>query len=356
MGVSAAVGLGSALLNKRASDKAADAQMAAGRMSAQAAKEAAERSKEAAKFRAIGITSPYATPSFDVNDEGQLQSVSTELDPRLQGYFDRFAQAGTGALDTAMTNLQDPRYANLSNQLFGLGQQQLGAVQLDPMQAAAERTARLQELQAPQRAAQQEQLFSDLASRGLTGLAVDTGTGQQVNPYMQALAGQQAQQDRAIAAESLDRARQDIGTDLQRATGLFGAAQDTEGYQAGRTAQQLQPFQTLFGQEQGIYGVGQAETNRALQLANQERQAALSAALGQNELLQNAANYSAQGSLNAAQTRMAGTQGLAAGLGGLNFGDGLFNNPGTNPTTGLANYSAPSLSSLTSRVSVPQGI
>lgn len=323
-----AIGAGGAILGARSAGRAADAQVQSAQIQAQTARENAERAQEAAKFRAIGITSPYATPSFDVNEEGQLTGVSTQLDPRLQGYFDRFAQAGTGALDTAMTNLQDPRYADLANQFFGLGQQQLGAVQLDPMQAAVERTARLQELQAPQRAAQQEQLFSDLASRGLTGLAVDSGTGQQVNPYMQALAGQQAEQDRLIAAESLDRARQDIGTDLQRAVGLFGSAQDTEGYQAGRAAQQLQPFQTLFGQEQAVYGLGQAEQQRALELADLERRRAISAAVGQANFASDASTAQAAGMRNSALYNMAGTQGLTAGLGKLDF-DNFFNKGST---------------------------
>lgn len=319
MGVSAAIGVGSALLNKRSADKAADAQMAAANQQAQIARENAARAKEAAKFRAIGFTSPYATPSFDVNEEGQLTGVSTTLDPRLQGYFDQFAQAGTGALQTGLANLQDPRYQQLSDQLFGMGQQQLGQVQLDPTQAAAERTARLQALQAPQRAAAQESLFSNLAAKGLTGLAVDQGTGQQVNPFMSALAQQQAQEDARIAAESLDVARQNIGQDLQRATGLFGTAQQTEGYQAGRTAQQLQPFQTLFGQEQAIYNLGQNEQQRALELANQERQAAMAAATGQGNYMTQAGQAQAQGTLGAAQTRMAGMQGLTQGIGNLNL-------------------------------------
>jgi hypothetical protein len=320
MGISAAVGLGSALLNKKASDKAASAQRAAADQQAQIARENAERAKEAAKFRAIGFTSPYATPTFDVNEEGQLIGVSTALSPELQSRFDALQGAAGGMFGTGLERAQDMRRQELADQYFGLGQQQLGSLQLDPMQAAAERTARMQELLAPQRAMQQEQLFSDLANKGLTGLSVDQGAGAS-NPYMAALAQQQAQQDRQIAAQSLDLADEQIANQLQRASGLFGTAAQQEALQAGQAAQALTPYQTLFGAGQDIYNLGQTEQDRAMELANQERRAAMNAAVGQANYMSEVGEAQRRGMLGAAQTRQAGTYGLTRGINNLNLPD-----------------------------------
>lgn len=308
------------LMQRSAAKKAANAQMRAAQTQADIAKANAARAEEAAKFRAIGFTSPYAAPAFTVDDDGQLVDVSTALSPELQSRFERLQQASEGAFGTALEQAGQTRRQELADTLFGLGQQQLGAVQLDPTVAAAERTARMQELLAPQRAAQQEQLFSDLANKGLTGLSVDQGLGAS-NPYMAALAQQQADVDRRIAAESLELADQQIGTQLQRASGLFGSAAKQEALQSGAAQQALAPYETLFGAGQNIYNLGQTEQARAMELANQERDRALAAAGVQAGFATQAGQAQSQGMLNAAQTRMAGTQGLVSGLSGLSNPD-----------------------------------
>jgi hypothetical protein len=325
---SAIASIGGALLNRSAAKKAANAQLQASQTQADIQKANAARAEEAAKFRAIGFTSPYATPTFTVDDDGQLIDVRTELSPELQSRFDRLGTAAEGLFGTGLARAQDTRRQALADQYFGLGQQQLGTVSLDPTAAAAERTARMQELLAPQRAAQQEQLFSDLAAKGLTGLAVDQGMGAS-NPYVAALAQQQAQQDRQIAAQSLDLADQQIGTQLQRASGLFGAAATQEALQSGAAQQALAPYETLFGAGQGLYNLGQTEQARAMELANQERDRALAAAGVQAGYATAGGNSLTQGMLGAAQTRMAGTQGLTAGL------SDLANNP--DPFRGYGN-------------------
>ena len=341
MGIETAIGIGSSLLGARNAKKAASAQQAAADAQAQVQRENAERAAEAAKFRAVGFTSPYATPTFDVNEEGQLTGVSTTLSPELQSRFDALQGAAGGMFGTGLERAQDMRRQELADQYFGLGQQQLGSLQLDPMQAAAERTARMQELLAPQRSMQQEQLFSDLAAKGLTGLAVDQGMGAS-NPYAAALAQQQAQQDRQIAAQSLDLADEQIANQLQRATGLFGTAAQQEALQAGQAAQALMPYETLFGAGQDIYNLGQAEQARAYDISDLERQRAIAAATQQADFATTAGNIQANAANRAAQQRLARQQGLLTGLQGLDYSGlgGLFGGAGTNPTTGLANYSA----------------
>jgi len=316
--------IGSSLIGGRATRKAADAQAAASREQVALQRELAKQAQDAAKFRAVGITSPYATPNFNVDDEGNLVSVDTQLSPELQQRFDALQGATGGLFSTGLDRALGMQRFGVADQLFGMGQQQLGAVNLDPTQAAAERTARLQELMAPQRAVAQENLFSNLASKGLTGLAVDQGTGQQVNPYMAALASQQAQEDRRIAAESLDLADQDIARQLQRATGLFGAASTQEADQGAQVQRALQPYQNLFGMGQDIYNIGLTEQDRAMALADTERQRRIAGATGQANFLERAGQSAMQGANAANQTRLAGQMGYANAFGNLNFGS-LFN-------------------------------
>ena len=334
MGISTAIGIGSSLIGARNSRKAAKAQQRAADAQAQVQRENAERAREAAKFRAVGFTSPYATPEFTVNDEGQLTDVSTALSPELQSRFDRLQQASESAFGTALERAGQTRRQELADTLFGLGQQQLGAVQLDPTAAAAERTARMQELLAPQRAAQQEQLFSDLANKGLTGLSVDQGMGAS-NPYMAALAQQQAQQDREIAARSLDLADQQIASQLERASGLFGTAAQQEVLQAGAAEQALTPYRTLFGAGQDIYGLGREEEARAMELANAERDRAIAAASQQAPFMTQAGDIQRQAADRAAQQRLARQQGLLQGFQGLNF-QGMFGGPSAATQRGLS--------------------
>jgi hypothetical protein len=295
----------------------------------------AEKAAEAAKFRAVGFTSPYATPSFETDDEGRLTSVQTELSPELQSRFDRLGTAAEGLFGTGLERALDTRRQDLADQYFGLGQQQLGSLQLDPMQAAAERTARMQELLAPQRSMQQEQLFSDLAAKGLTGLAVDQGTGQQVNPYAAALAQTQAQQDRQIAAQSLDLADEQIANQLQRATGLFGTAAQQEALQAGQAAQALMPYETLFGAGQDIYNLGQAQTDRAMALADTERQRRMAANNVQTNFANEASRIQTDAANLEAQRRLSRQQGLLRGLQGLDYGN-MFGGPSDATQRGLS--------------------
>ena len=90
------------LMQRSAAKKAANAQMQAAQTQADIAKANAARAEEAAKFRPIGFTSPYATPAFTVDDDGQLVDVSTALSPELQSRFDRLQQASEGAFGTAL--------------------------------------------------------------------------------------------------------------------------------------------------------------------------------------------------------------------------------------------------------------
>lgn len=221
-GITAGVGLYSSNRSRQSADAASDRQINEQRAMAAAA-------QDAAKFRAVGVTSPYGTPTMNVNEAGELQNLGFELTPEMQERANLFGQLGTGAL----------------NQF-----------QIDPMQVAADRTAQIQALQQPGRDFQQERMFSNLASKGLLGLATDQGYGNAVNPYAAAMQQEFAQRDAQTAIESMDLARDQQVRDLNLAN-------------------------TLFGQQQGLFDLGQDQMFRAYDLADMERQRQINAATQQ---------------------------------------------------------------------------
>lgn len=237
--------------------------------------EARAAAAEAAKFRPVGFTSPYGAMRTTVDAEGRLTDVGFDLDPRYQARADLYA---------------------------GLGEQMLGGIDIDPMAAAEARTARLEELARPGRELAQERMFSNLAAKGLTGLATDIGYGGAANPYAMALAQSQEAQRAATAAKSYDLARRDITADL--------ALTDT-----------------LFGQERGIYDIGRTEMDYGLNLADTERMRRLEAAGRSATAARNIAAYQGQAG-NIAAGRYEALLSSLGQLGGRAYDAGLFSGSG----------------------------
>ena len=192
----------------------------------QAEREAREAAQEAAKFRAVGFTSPYGKARYEVGDDGMLSGAYFDLDPRFQERADRYAELGTTALSSLNT---------------------------DPRAAAEERTQRLLEFLRPERELGSERMFSSLASKGLTGIGADLGTGAYVNPIAAARQEAIARQDADIANRSYDVARSDIRSDMSM-------------------------IRSLFQDEAGIYDLGRNELEYGLGLADDERVRRLEAA------------------------------------------------------------------------------
>jgi len=261
--------LGSAVLGGIGSRGTSQAYQGATAAQIAAQQQAARQMAEASKFRPVGVTSPYGQAQYQVDDQGRLQQVGFDLAPEFQ---ERATTFGT------------------------MGSEALGAVNIDPQQAAADRTARMQELLAPGRAMEQERLFSNLAAKGLTGLAVETGTGARVNPYQAAQAAEMGQMDRAIAAESLDQARRNRLDDIRLAQGLFGA-------------------------QQGVYDIGRSELDYGLDLSDRERIRAMDAAKVAGGFGMQTAQLQGQQGIQAAQQREAELnrydQLLGGALGGI---------------------------------------
>lgn len=273
-----------AAISAYGANRAAKSQAAAADRQIAMQREMQQQAAEAAKFRPVGVTSPYGRSNITVSPEGQLESVGFNLSPEFQRRATMFAD---------------------------LGETTLAGLTGDPMEAARMRTERLEALNAPGRALAQERLFSDLASKGLTGLAVDTGMGGQSNPYMMALAQAEEQQRARTAAESYDLARGQMGEDFRLA-------------------------QMYFGGQQGLFDLGQQELGQALDIADIERQRAIAAATGQANFGTNISNIMGAQAQTAAQQQAALYGGIGNAVGGMNL-SGLFSGGGGGTSTMLQN-------------------
>jgi len=326
--------VGSSVVGLYGANKAANAQRAAADRQANAQLEAARIQAEASKFRPVGVTTAFGGTRYQTDDEGYLTEAGYDLSPELKAQQEQLLGLAPGALTQALAT--DQYYGDLARRYAGMGEQALAGINLDPTQAAQERVAMMQQLAAPGRAEDQERLFSNLAAKGLTGIAVESGTGARVNPYMAALAQEQEQQNKAMALEALTQSESAIDRQLARGQGLFGAGQTFEQYQAGRLAQQMAPYETLLGQAQTLESLGGGALDIGSALAARERTAS-----------QTAGSALARGMTGAAATRAAGAtaqaQQQAAMFGGLasqiqNFD---YSQLGGGDTGGFRFYNAP---------------
>jgi len=176
----------------KAAGRAADAQV-----------QAAEIAADAAKFRPYSITSGFGKSAFDTENN----TATYDLDPQLAAYRD---------------------------QLYGLSQQGMGGINLDTQQNAQDYYNQQQGLLAGGRGAEdialrQQQLGSGRIGLGLSGEAMGAGAGTgYVNPeqYQRDLA--RGQVDASMAANADQIARQQLDQDIARSTGLFNTGAGVE--------------------------------------------------------------------------------------------------------------------------------
>lgn len=327
--------VGSSVVGLYGANKAARSQQAAADRSAAAQIEAARIQAEASKFRPVGVTTAFGGTRYKVGPEGYLTEAGYELTPELKAQQEQLLGLAPGALTSALAT--DQYYGDLARRYAGLGEQALAGIQMDPMQAAQERVARMQALAEPGRAEAEQRLFSNLAAKGLTGIAVEGGTGARVNPYMAALAQEQEQQNKAMALEALTQAQSDIDKQLARGTGLFGTGQSYEQYQAGRLAQQMAPYQALLGQAQTLESLGGGALDIGTALAARERTAAQTAGSAIGQGMTGAARTQAAGATAAARQQAAMFGGLASQIQNFDYSQ----LGGGGDTGGFRFYNAP---------------
>lgn len=239
----------------------------AAKENARAQIEAAKIAADAAKFRPYAVTTGFGSSMFNTDD----QTASYALDPRLQAMRDQY---------------------------YGLGEQALGGLELDPTKAAEAYYSRQQGLLAPTRQGEDIALRQNQLGRGRLGLGVSSeamgaGAGGMVNPeqYQRDLA--RARADAELAAGSYSQAQADIDRDIARGSGLL---------------------QSGFGVENlgmGALGMGADIGNRAQVSGANQAQALLSGG-------QNAAQANLAAGLNTAQMY----QNLGQQFGGMFSGSG----------------------------------
>lgn len=287
MGIEAAIAapiVGSAI-GMYGANRAAQKQQAGIDRQINAMREQAALAREAAKFRPVGVTSPYGTADIQVGPEGQLTSVGFQLSPEEQARASRFGMLG----ETALAGLT-----------------------IDPMAAAQRQIEQIAELRRPGRELAQERLFGDLASKGLLGLGVQAGTGAPVNPLAQSLFAAQEREDMATALAAEEAAR-------------------------GRIREDFNLAQTLFGAQRGVQNLGTAELERALNIADQERLRQMGSAQTQAGFSQQIGQLGANRANIGAQKTAAIYGGIGSAVGGMGgmFGGGGSQFAGTGPGTSM---------------------
>ena len=155
-------------------------------------------------------------------------SYATSATPEAMAAAEQYRQISSGLLPTSFQTGASPEamaYANQLNQLSG----QITPTSYDPTAAAQQYYQQQQELMQPGRAAEEARLATANYGRGTGGLGVQTGTGTAPsNPLAQALFNARAQQDRTLAAQSTDIARQRLADDIGLGTRLGAAGLSTQ--------------------------------------------------------------------------------------------------------------------------------
>jgi hypothetical protein len=261
---------------------------------ANAQRDAARMAAEESRFRPVGITTRFGGSQFQYGPEGRVTGAEYTVSPELRAYQDRLMALSGQGLSQAEAAQQAFAPLMAGGQgLFGLGQQYLAQ---SPQQAAQQYIAQQQELLAPSRERQMAQLQNQLFQTGRGGLSVGAtgarpsgaaGLGA-TTPEMEAYYNALAQQDAALAAQSMEAGQRQTTF----GAGLLGTAGNllTQGY--GGQVSALAPYQAYLGGATGIEALGQQPLD-------------IGSALGGRMVNTAGANALLQGGMAAAQSQAA---------------------------------------------------
>ena len=301
--VPAAIGLGGGLLmgasQRSAASTAADAQIRAAQMAA-----------EASKFRPVGVTTRFGQSTFQTSPEGYVTGAGYTVSPELKAYQDRLmALAGQGLTTAEQAQGAYQPLRGAAQGLFNLGQQYLAQT---PEEVAQKYMASQQALLQPGREKEMADIQNRLFQTGRGGLAVSQGGALgAANPELQAYYNAKAQQDAALAAQAQQAGQQQLAF----GTGLFGTGAGLLGTATQGATQAIAPFTTYLGGASSVEELGQQQLTLGAGLGGQ--QAAYGAQVGRNLLT---------GGLSAAQTMQnAQFDPLAYGLMGIGRNPSLSN-------------------------------
>lgn len=231
----------------------------AAQIQANAQMEAARLAAEEARFRPVGVTTRFGSSNFQTDANGRVSGAGYTLDPAFRAYQDRFmGLAGGGLLQAEGAKEQFAPLGQAGQSLFNLGSQYLAQ---SPEAAAQQYMAGQQNLLAPSRERQFAQLQNQLFQTGRGGLAVGaTGTRPgggaglgAANPEMEAYYNALAQQDAALAAQSMEAGQRQTAF----GAGLFGTGGNliNQGYLNQAAA--LGPYEAYLQQMKVLEGLGQ---------------------------------------------------------------------------------------------------
>lgn len=250
---------------------------------------------------------------------GQAEDALTQAMPLVRGRQGLFG-LGEQLLPSAVSREADPYGLAYAQKLEQLGEGIL-PTSYDPTRAAQSYFQEQQALLDPQRQREEQRLAGSVFGRGRAGLSI-SGIG---SPELYSLAQSRGEQDLALAAQSRERARQELqqdinlgtgflgqglqartaatelgrrrfGEDVSQAAGLFGTGGELQNLQYQLQTAGLSPFLAQFGAAQQLEEAGLLPLRLSAELGGRSAQAGASA--GQSLL---------QGGLGAAQTRLQGS-------------------------------------------------
>jgi hypothetical protein len=288
-----------ALLSGYGASKTAEQQRQASQTAADAQIEAARIAADAAKFRPVGVTTRFGQSAFTTDAEGNVIGAGYAASPEIRGYQDRLSTlAGQGMTDIEGARAAYQPLTGAAQSLFSLGQ---GYLAKSPEQAAQDYITKQQALITPSRQNQLAELQNRLFQQGRGGAATAQGGNlMATSPELAAYYNSLAQQDLVLAAQADEEARRRI----EFGSGLFDTGANLQGrYYTGQTAA-YSPFATAMDTSSALESL--AERPLTLGTSIGERTTAGTAAGGRflSEGITNAAAtmapanaYSASGNL-----------------------------------------------------------
>jgi len=226
---------------KTAAEKAAQAQLNAGKLGA-----------DAAAFNPFGTSTRFGSSEFGYNQQGRLNQAGYTLSPELQAQQDYMMQMANQGLDQyGMGRQYAQPMLQGSQDMMGLGQQYLSS---SPQEQAQKYMANQQALLNPSRMQQLSGVRQDLFNTGRTGLATGgEGGTMAANPEMAAYYNSIAQQDAQLAAQAEQQGMQYA----QFGAGMMGSGGDMLSGYYGAQGQAMQPYQQAMSQAQMLEAMGQ---------------------------------------------------------------------------------------------------
>lgn len=254
--------------SRQASSQAADAQV-----------RAAEIAAEASKFKPVGTTTRFGSSNFGYDDKGNLTSAGYTMSPELKAQQDAIMAASGGALNQAGMN------ASAGQGLFGLGQQYAAT---DPQAAAAQWMQQQNALLQPGNDQAYAAVQQGLQNSGRSGLSIaQGGTLASANPELSAYYNSLAKQQALLASQATAEGRNQVNF----GAGLMGTGIDLQ-------SAAYNPYKTQFNLATGLESAAQAPLDISSQLAGRTTAANQYGATG----LLNASNSAARLNYDANKT------------------------------------------------------